>query len=119
MTAPIDRLITIMAQLRDPKDGCAWDLAQDFASIAPYTVEEAYEVADAIERGNFDDLCEMHRGFVSPMPRETPPTHSRSHRSRASECIAKSLKSSFGRREWSRLPPGCTPASRSTPNRPK
>ncbi len=58
MTAPIDRLITIMAQLRDPKDGCAWDLAQDFASIAPYTVEEAYEVADAIERGNFDDLCE-------------------------------------------------------------
>ena len=58
MTAPIDRLIAIMAQLRDPEGGCAWDLAQDFQSIAPYTIEEAYEVADAIERGNYDDLCD-------------------------------------------------------------
>ncbi|GAB5376548.1 MAG: nucleoside triphosphate pyrophosphohydrolase [Acuticoccus sp.] len=58
MPAPIDRLIEIMARLRDRDGGCAWDIAQDYASIAPYTVEEAYEVADAIERGNFDDLCE-------------------------------------------------------------
>lgn len=46
----IDRLIGIMARLRDPKDGCPWDVEQNFASIARYTVEEAYEVADAIER---------------------------------------------------------------------
>lgn len=45
-----------MARLRDPVAGCPWDVAQDFASIAPYTVEEAYEVADAIDRGDFDDL---------------------------------------------------------------
>lgn len=52
----IDALLAIMARLRDPNAGCPWDLEQDFASIAPYTVEEAYEVADAIERGDFDDL---------------------------------------------------------------
>ena len=46
---PIDRLLAIMARLRDPDGGCAWDLEQTFATIAPYTVEEAYEVADAIE----------------------------------------------------------------------
>ncbi|MDX1561683.1 MAG: MazG nucleotide pyrophosphohydrolase domain-containing protein, partial [Gammaproteobacteria bacterium] len=45
-----------MARLRDPAGGCPWDLAQDFASIAPYTIEEAYEVADAIERRAFDEL---------------------------------------------------------------
>jgi nucleoside triphosphate diphosphatase len=50
------RLIEIMAMLRTPDTGCPWDLAQNFATIAPYTVEEAYEVADAIERGDFDDL---------------------------------------------------------------
>jgi MazG family protein len=55
---PIDRLIAIMARLRDPKTGCAWDLEQNFATIAPYTVEEAYEVADAIERGDLSDLRE-------------------------------------------------------------
>jgi MazG family protein len=53
---PIDRLIAIMARLRDPEGGCAWDLEQSFATIAPYTVEEAYEVADAIERGDMTDL---------------------------------------------------------------
>jgi ATP diphosphatase len=47
---PIDRLLAIMAQLRDPERGCPWDREQDFASIAPYTIEEAYEVADAIGR---------------------------------------------------------------------
>jgi len=52
----IQRLIDIMARLRDPEGGCPWDLEQDFASIAPYTVEEAYEVADAIDRGNMQDL---------------------------------------------------------------
>lgn len=55
---PIDRLIAIMARLRDPEGGCAWDLEQTFATIAPYTVEEAYEVADAIERGDLSDLRE-------------------------------------------------------------
>jgi nucleoside triphosphate diphosphatase len=53
---PIDRLLAIMARLRDPMHGCEWDLAQDFASIAPYTIEEAYEVADAIARGDMADL---------------------------------------------------------------
>jgi MazG family protein len=53
---PIDRLIEIMARLRDPEHGCPWDREQDFASIAPYTIEEAYEVADAIARGDPDSL---------------------------------------------------------------
>ena len=52
----IARLIEIMAALRAPGTGCPWDLAQNFSTIAPYTIEEAYEVADAIERGDFDDL---------------------------------------------------------------
>jgi ATP diphosphatase len=52
----IQRLVAIMARLRDPVTGCPWDLEQDFASIAPYTIEEAYEVADAIDRGQMDDL---------------------------------------------------------------
>ncbi len=54
----IARLIEIMAALRTPGTGCPWDLEQDFASIAPYTIEEAYEVADAIARGDLDDLRE-------------------------------------------------------------
>lgn len=49
-------LLDIMARLRDPEGGCPWDLEQDFASIAPYTLEEAYEVADAIERDQPDEL---------------------------------------------------------------
>ena len=53
---PIESLRGIMARLRDPASGCEWDLAQDFATIAPYTIEEAYEVADAIERKDMDDL---------------------------------------------------------------
>ena len=52
MTCPLDRLLAIMAQLRDHERGCPWDRAQDFATIAPYTIEEAYEVADAIARGD-------------------------------------------------------------------
>ena len=54
--APIDGLLLIMARLRDPDGGCPWDVQQDFASIAPYTIEEAYEVADAIDRGDMHDL---------------------------------------------------------------
>ena len=54
----ISRLLEIMAALRTPVTGCPWDLEQDFATIAPYTIEEAYEVADAITRGDFDDLRE-------------------------------------------------------------
>src|SRR5262249_35634953 len=52
----IGRLLEIMAALRTPGTGCPWDLEQDFASIAPYTLEEAYEVADAIARGDLPDL---------------------------------------------------------------
>lgn len=54
----ISRLLEIMAALRTPETGCPWDLKQDFASIAPYTIEEAYEVADAIARGDLDNLCD-------------------------------------------------------------
>jgi ATP diphosphatase len=50
------RLLEIMRSLRDPETGCPWDIEQDFASIAPYTIEEAYEVADAIEREAWDEL---------------------------------------------------------------
>ncbi|WP_333572046.1 nucleoside triphosphate pyrophosphohydrolase [Sphingomonas sp.] len=58
MTSPtgIDRLVTIMERLRDPERGCEWDVAQTFETIAPYTIEEAYEVADAIERGDIAEL---------------------------------------------------------------
>lgn len=56
MSAPLDRLLAIMARLRNPQRGCEWDLAQDFGTIAPYTIEEAYEVADAIERGDMAAL---------------------------------------------------------------
>lgn len=52
----IARLLAIMARLRDPDEGCPWDLEQDFSTIAPYTVEEAYEVADAIDRGDLPAL---------------------------------------------------------------
>lgn len=57
-TAELERLLGIMARLRDPQQGCPWDLEQTFATIAPYTIEEAYEVADAIDRGDLDDLCD-------------------------------------------------------------
>ena len=52
------RILSVMKQLRDPEDGCPWDVKQSFATIAPYTVEEAYEVADAIERDDWVDLKE-------------------------------------------------------------
>lgn len=52
----IDRLLAVMAKLRDPDGGCPWDLEQDFASIAPYTIEEAYEVADAIQQSDMTQL---------------------------------------------------------------
>ena len=50
------RLLEVMRALRDPEEGCSWDIEQDFASIAPYTIEEAYEVADAIEREDWSEL---------------------------------------------------------------
>jgi len=53
---PMERLIEIMARLRDPDTGCPWDIEQDFATIAPYTIEEAYEVADAITRADWPEL---------------------------------------------------------------
>lgn len=52
----IERLTRIMARLRDPKTGCEWNRAQTFETIAPYTIEEAYEVADACQRGDLEDL---------------------------------------------------------------
>lgn len=55
-TADVQRLLDIMVRLRDPDTGCPWDAEQTFATIAPYTIEEAYEVADAIERGDMDHL---------------------------------------------------------------
>lgn len=79
---PIDRLLSIMARLRDPDEGCAWDLEQTFATIAPYTVEEAYEVADAIERGDLNDLREelgdllLQVVFHSRMAQEQGPSPS-------------------------------------------
>ena len=55
-SAALDELAEIMRRLRDPETGCAWDREQTFATIAAHTIEEAYEVADAIERGDMDDL---------------------------------------------------------------
>lgn len=52
----MDKLLQIMSRLRDPEGGCPWDVEQDFSTIAPYTIEEAYEVADAIERGDMTQL---------------------------------------------------------------
>ena len=54
----LERLIAIMRRLRDPQSGCEWDAVQNFATIAPYTIEEAYEVADAIDRGDMDALVD-------------------------------------------------------------
>lgn len=56
MLSNTQRLLEIMANLRDPERGCAWDVKQDFYSLIPYTIEEAYEVADAIERDDWEDL---------------------------------------------------------------
>lgn len=57
MTSSIDELLAIMARLRDPQRGCPWDREQTFATIVPYTIEETYEVADAIERDDMPELC--------------------------------------------------------------
>ncbi|MDP4022908.1 nucleoside triphosphate pyrophosphohydrolase [Methylobacterium sp. NEAU 140] len=56
METPVQRLLRLMAELRDPRRGCPWDVAQSFETIVPYTIEEAYEVADAVARGDRDDL---------------------------------------------------------------
>lgn len=57
-SSDIEQLLSIMAKLRDPKDGCPWDIKQNFDSIVPYTLEEAYEVADAIAKQNWLDVKE-------------------------------------------------------------
>jgi uncharacterized protein YabN with tetrapyrrole methylase and pyrophosphatase domain len=57
-SSPIDRLKTLMERLRDPKNGCPWDAEQSFETIAPYTIEEAYEVSDAIDQGDMAMLRE-------------------------------------------------------------
>ena len=56
MTKQLDRLLAIMATLRDPENGCEWDRAQRFETIVPHTIEEAYEVADAVARGDIDEI---------------------------------------------------------------
>jgi ATP diphosphatase len=56
VSANLERLLAIMARLRDPQSGCPWDVEQTFATIAPYTIEEAYEVADAIARDDMEEL---------------------------------------------------------------
>src|SRR5215475_14593497 len=72
----ISALIDIMAALRTPGSGCPWDLEQSFATVAPYTIEEAYEVADAISRGDLDHLREelgdllLHVVFHARMAQE-------------------------------------------------
>ena len=60
----LSRLLAIMARLRDPDTGCEWDVAQTFATIAPYTIEEAYEVADAIAR---DDMAALKDELAGPV----------------------------------------------------
>ena len=62
--AALLRLLSLMARLRDPNTGCPWDVEQDFASVAPYTIEEAYEVADAIARGDIGDLRDELRDLL-------------------------------------------------------
>mgnify|MGYP003833771363 CR=1 FL=1 len=57
-SADLSPLVEIMNRLRDPESGCPWDVEQSFATIAPYTIEEAYEVSDAIERNDMDALCD-------------------------------------------------------------
>ena len=57
MLKKTQQLLDVMARLRQPEDGCAWDIKQDFRSLIPYVIEEAYEVVDAIERNDMDDLC--------------------------------------------------------------
>lgn len=58
MSSSIDRLVSVMARLRDPKEGCPWDLEQTFSTIAPYTLEETYEVVEAIEQNNHKAIAE-------------------------------------------------------------
>ncbi len=91
----LERLLAIMARLRDPQGGCPWDLEQNFATIAPYTIEEAYEVADAIDRGDLDDLCDelgdllLQVVFHARMAEEQGPLPSpRSHARSATRCSA-------------------------------
>ena len=84
---PFERLVAIMARLRDPVRGCPWDVEQTFATIAPYTIEEAYEVADAIQQGDLVSLCGRNwatsccrSSFMPAWPRKPAPSTSRTWR---------------------------------------
>ena len=70
-TAGMVRLLEIMRALRDPEHGCPWDIEQDFSSIAPYTIEEAYEVADAIEQQNWTGLKSELGDLLCDYPKES------------------------------------------------
>ena len=59
MQGNIDKLLEIMTRLRDPENGCPWDVEQNFTSIAPYTIEEAYEVDEAIRENDMEALCDV------------------------------------------------------------
>ena len=74
----LDRLDNIMKRLRDRETGCEWDSVQTFETIAPYTIEEAYEVADAIHRGDMDALVDEARR--SPAPGRVPCPNGRGSR---------------------------------------
>ena len=65
----IEKLLDIMRALRDPESGCPWDLEQDFSTIAPYTIEEAYEVAYAIEREDWEELRHELGDLLFQIPR--------------------------------------------------
>ena len=72
-TDPMILLLDIMRQLRDPDSGCPWDLRQDFHTIVPFTIEETYELADAIASGDFSQVCDKLGDcllYTSPSPRD-------------------------------------------------
>ena len=82
---PLFRLIEIMAALRAPESGCPWDLEQTFATIAPYTVEEAYEVADAIERNDLTDQAGGDPGGLRIETHELERREGEEHRRRRAD----------------------------------
>src|SRR4026207_198995 len=99
--AAIDRLLQIMARLRDPQRGCPWDLEQTFATIAPYTIEEAYEVADAIQRED-SAAPRPERGTRSKRPAKSPTRSSVRTPQRCAMSSAICCSRSCFTREWRR-----------------
>lgn len=88
-TGAMPRLLEIMRRLRDPKTGCPWDIEQTFATIAPYTIEEAYEVADAIERQNMGDLKDELGDLLLQTVYHTAMAEEAGHFS--FECVARAI----------------------------